>query len=570
MATEIHVEDHQPGEDAMLLENTDEQDGDAVVRPPRPPLRVRILDGFLELSAILGRFIIRIWYSLMGQYFPRVYKFQNMWKSKFLSFLFVLKFIFFSGIICVTVNTLPTVMLMYNFIHCKTKYYDVCYSIMLHGRTHSSMDIPDIVLRDSDKLNDSNTQNELQEFEDFSKVVLFLSSFSSTISYLLFYVVLGKLYCWPHMKNIIQDNYNEKFYMWQYIKKKWNPANNEDKPRNEKPLQPFDDTQRRRQDDQQNAYRQPLTHEQDNNTTTQLTWKEARSYTGVLLANILINLALFGVFLYGQYLHHKNTLTNEASSSAHYKIKTFEKTVFAAYTYSLFCTLASCFLFSKLAYGIQAKYMGIADYLEHVNIPNNQLQERGVIYQYLRRIYCRDFRITSENFVKLYYLQERVKHINRVAKSTLKLFELWFLVHWVLYIVSSFCSLSLFLEAVADSIKGNLPRSNDEGINFQHLELVFLALFSASNCLLFLYPCLRAAAITESHQRLICKINKTNTNHEDISPELKDQFVSFLNSQDSGFHLQILCAKVPFGFSIAYISIFFSLFGVLLKVSTSI
>ena len=281
----------------------------------------------------------------------------------------------------------------------------------------------------------------------------------------------------------MQDNYDEELRIWQYIKTKWNPVNNEDTPRNEKPLQPFDDTPRRGQDDEQNAYRQPLTREQDNNTTTQLTWKEARSYTGILLANIMINFALFGVCLYGQYLHHKKTLTNGPSS-----INNLEKTVFSAYTYSLFCTLASCFLFSKLAYGIQAKYMGIADYLEHVNIPNNQLQERGVIYQYLRRIYRRDFRTTSENYVKLYYLQERVKHINRVAKSTLKLFELWFLVHWVLYIVSSFCSLSLFLEAVAHSIKAHLPRSNDKGINFQHLELVFLALFSAPNCLLFLYP----------------------------------------------------------------------------------
>ena len=525
------------------------------------PNRVRNVRSFFNKSAKVGTFIIRVWYLLMGQYFPRV--FDNK-LSRFLSFLFVMKFILFSGIICVAINTLPTVMLMYNFIHCKTKYYDVCYSIMLHGR-QNSMEIPDIVLRDGDKLNGNNTENELQEFEDFSKVVLFLSSFSSTISYLLFYVVLGKLYCWPHTKHFMQDNYDEELRLCRYIKTKWNPANNEDTPRNEKPLQPFDDTPRRRQDDQQNAYRQPLTHEQDNNTTTQLTWKEARSYTGILLANILINLALFGVFLYGQYLHHKNTLTNGASS-----IKNLEKTVFGAYTYSLFCTLASCFLFSKLAYGIQAKYMGIADYLEHVNIPNNQLQERGAIYQYLRGIYRRDFITTSENYVKLYYLQERVKHINRVAKSTLKLFELWFLVHWVLYIVSSFCSLSLFIEAVAHSIKAHLPRSNDEGINFQHLELVFLGLFSASNCLLFLYPCLRAAAITEAHQRLICKINKTYTKHEDITPELKDQFVSFLNSQDSGFHLQILCAKVPFGFSIAYISIFFSLFAVLLRVSTSV
>ena len=175
------VED-QPGEDAALLENADEQDGNGT----RPPLRVRFL-----------RIIIRIWYLLMGQYFPPV--FDNK-LSGFLSFLFVIKFFLISGFICWTINTFPTVMLFINFIKCSTTYYDVCYSIMLHGKTHNSMEIPDIVLRDGDNLNDSNTQNELQEFEDFSKVVLFLSSFSSTISYLLFYVVLGKLYCWPHMK----------------------------------------------------------------------------------------------------------------------------------------------------------------------------------------------------------------------------------------------------------------------------------------------------------------------------------------------------------------------------------
>ena len=267
------------------------------------PNRVRNVHSFFNKSAEVGRFIIRVWYSLMGQYFPRV-KFGNM--CKFLSFLFVLKFVFFSGIICVTINTLPTVMLVYNFIHCKTKYYDVCYSIMLHDKTHNSTDIPDIVLRDSDKLNDNNTQNELQEFEDFSKVVLLLSSFSSTISYLLFYVVLGKLYCWPHMKNAIQHDHDKKLNIWLYIKKAWNPAN-KDKPRNEKPLQPFDD-------DEPSRRPLPLTDEQDNNTTTQLTWKEARSYTGILLANILISFALFGVFLHGQYLHHKKTLTNGMSS----------------------------------------------------------------------------------------------------------------------------------------------------------------------------------------------------------------------------------------------------------------
>ena len=538
-----------------------------LLAPPRvtPPLRVRNLYRFLEVCAMIGRILIRIWYFLMGQYVPRVYEFQRRWKSKLLSSLFVIKFIFFSGFICVTLNTFPTVMLLYNYVNCPIKYYRVCYSIMLHGKTADSNSIPDIVLRDVYNLNSSHTQDDLTKFEELSKVVLLLTSFSSTISYLLFYVFLGKLYVWPHFKNIIQDNYDEEFKMWRYIKTKWNPAN-EDKPRNEKPLQPFND-------DEPSRRPLPLTDEQDNNTTTQLTWKEARSYTGVLLTNILINLALFVVFLHGQYLHDKKTLTNEASSSSAPDriLKIYEIIVFAAFMYSLFCTLASCFLFSKLAYGIQSKYMGIADYLEHVNIPNDDLVAHDhEINNYLKNVYNLDEVDFPENTVKLYYLQERFKHINRVAKSTLKLFELWFLVHWVLYIVSSFCSLSLFLEAIIHSKNANLSESDVDGIGFQLLELVFLGLFSASNCLFFLYPCLRAAAITESRQNLICKINDVYSEYQHITQELKDQFVSFLNSRDSGFHLQILCAKVPFGFNIAYISICFSLFAVLLRVSTSI
>ena len=301
-------------------------------------------------------------------------------------------------------------------------------------------------------------------------------------------------------------------------------------------------------------------------TTTQLTWKEACYYTGILLVNIMINVALIVVFLYGQY-HHKNTLTNGASSSAPDKILKYEKAVFVTYTYSLFCTLASCFLFSKLAYGIQKKYMGIADYLEHVDITNDERDQK--IHRYLKNVYSPD-RVDFVQFpVKLYYLQERFKHINRVAKSTLKLFELWFLVHWILYIVSSCFSLSLFFEAIVHKT-AHLPGSDDEGIDFHLLELVFLGLFSASNCLFFLYPCLRAAAITESRRNLICKINEVYSEYQHITPELKDQFVSFLNSQNSAFNLQILCAKVPFGFNIAYISLCFSLFTALVRVGTSV
>ena len=104
----------------------------------------------------------------------------------------------------------------------------------------------------------------------------------------------------------------------------------------------------------------------------------------------------------------------------------------------------------------------------------------------------------SKLHVKLYYLQKRDRHFSKVAKKSLKVFEHWLFFHWILYIVASFLSLSLFLEAIIHYIDSSLPsqRRVTTGIDFHPLKIIFLGLFSASNCLFFLlYPFIRAAKL---------------------------------------------------------------------------
>ena len=224
---------------------------------------IEILLSVHDISiTCIRRILIRLWYFLMGQYFPRVREYERedelkiKKESKLFSLLFVIKFIVLSFLICVTLNTFPTVMLFINYVKCSTRYYHVCYSIVLHGKTDDSNSIPDIVLRDTYNLTSSDTQDDLTKFEEISKGVLLLTSLSSTISYMLFQVVLGKLYVWPHCKNIF---------------KKWNPA--EKTVKNEEPLHPFNDDERDNN----------TTTKQDDNTTTQLSCKEACYYTGILI-----------------------------------------------------------------------------------------------------------------------------------------------------------------------------------------------------------------------------------------------------------------------------------------------
>ena len=140
--------------------------------------------------------------------------------------------------------------------------------------------------------------------------------------------------------------------------------------------------------------------------------------------------------------------------------------------------------------------------------------------------------------VKLFY---RDNQFVAVSMATLKPFYLWFFVHWICYIVTSFFCVDLFVEAILFYINAKLPFTiMNKGININIAEIGFLFLYCVSN-FFFVYPCLQAAAITESRNELICKVNREYMKMEHISPEMKDKFVAYLKNQDYGFKLQIMC-----------------------------
>ena len=504
-------------------------------------------------------------YLFTGQYVPLPSR-----ESKRKSRCTVLYCIVISLIVCLVLNVIPFVITVFDWAACPTRYYNVCYSIMLHPRHHA--DIPYIILSANTTHKQLtgeyshsllSAQNELEKFEIYARIVLFVTSFSSTTSYVLFLYAFIKLYFCPHFKICCGREETQAGYDELQLSDEEEIEKMNDK--NIKPLHPFDDSKW--------SENIEIT-ENDQETSTRLTCKEACSFYGMLGVNVFINLAMLVVFMIGQYgmnRHPDEPLKNEGKYNHTQK---YEIMVVVTYTYSLFCTLLSCFLFSKLAYGIQRKQNNTITFLKHINIaPGKLLEEKREVYDYLKNIYPnRNFEERSELDVKLFYLQERDKHFTKVATNTIKVFEHWFFFHWILYIASSFLSLSLFLEAIIHYVESSLPNQKTvtTGIHFHPLEIIFLGLFSVSNCLFFLYPCVRAASITDSRTAQICYINQKYTKYEHITPELKDKFVNFLSGQSFGFSLHILCAKVPFGFSVAYFSIFLAVFGVLLKVASSL
>ena len=344
-------------------------------------------------------------------------------------------------------------------------------------------------------MSDPTTADELEKFSDYGKLVFLFSTASGFISYLL---LLFRV-LWP-----------------QYILKYFKNRRGEAEPllRNEEdPLHPFDD---------------------NDDTSTRLEKSEGIRFLLFLIINIALVVGMVAVFVSGLYHHRSNPVTIE-NSAGEAEEKIYDEvqiSVIVVYFYSLLCTISSCFIFSKVMYGIQNK----CDNLFTSN-DNNTIGDRIV---------------EDKNFVKM-------------AIATQSPFELWFFIHWVMYIITAFLSLSFLFDAINEKIQGSLPH-RQAGINFSSLELIFITLFAASNSFFFLYPCIRAAGVTESRKILIRDVNNTIDN---LNAE-KRAFVNYLKDQNFSFRLNILCAHVTFDLNIAYISIFIGLLGVLIKVGASI
>ena len=352
----------------------------------------------------------------------------------------------------------------------------------------------------------------MEKFSDYGKLVFLFSTASGFISYLL---LLFRV-LWPQ-------------YIWKYFKNKRNEGRRNDQEggegerarllENEEivPLHPFDDND----------------NDNDNDdTSTRLEKSEGIRFLLFLIINIALVVGMVVVFLSGLYLHHSKPVIDNSTKHWTGKYDKVQISVIVVYFHSLLCTISSCFIFSKVVYGIQNK----CDNLFTSN-DNNTIGERID---------------EDKRFVKM-------------AIATQSPFELWFFIHWVMYIITAFLSLSFLFEAINEKIQGSLPH-RQAGINFSSLELIFITLFAASNSFFFLYPCIRAAGVTESRKILIRDVNNTIDN---LNAE-KRAFVNYLKDQNFSFRLNILCAHVTFDLNIAYISIFIGLLGVLIKVGTSI
>ena len=223
--------------------------------------------------------------------------------------------------------------------------------------------------------------------------------------------------------------------------------------------------------------------------------------------------------------------------------------------YSWFCAILSCFIFSKSAYAVvNICNKQLYSSLEHVAFKNFALKTAQSDSQLLLSSSSSTSRLNTDPTPNKYL--EEFKKIDKwytdTVKRSLQPFGTWFAVHWFMYMLSAFLSISFAIEFALQY----------DWVNFLFL---YFVLFSIGNCILFLYPCFRAASVTAARQVLIKKVSKAHW--PNVPFEQKQLFIQFLKVENCTFNVSIFCTKLSFGFNVAFFSIFMGILGVVFKIT---
>ena len=354
-----------------------------------------------------------------------------------------------------------------------------------------------------------------------------------------------------------------------------------------KPLDPFDDDIENEVFEPSSIYKVYLYKKnndisfferQDELTNTPLQGERLCHYIICFAIALILLIVTVSLFVVAQYADASKDVLTETNFK-------WESVAVASEIYSLFRSLVSCFIFSKLMYGIQRKCEELEMFVyfidDHYTKSNDKTQEaykfvenqfnaNGSEYINTKIEEVKKKTLEDQEALALKYLEERDRHFIKKAVATLNWLQLWFLFHWLLYIISTFMTMTVLIGAVTLHVKATVPH-HEQGVEIHPVEIKFLFVYSLVQCFFLFYPCLRAASVTRTRQRVIREISeKAKDEYSNIPPGVLNDFINSMKRRRFNFRLRILCAQMPFNMNIAYLSIAFGFVGVVLSLITSV
>ena len=165
---------------------------------------------------------------------------------------------------------------------------------------------------------------------------------------------------------------------------------------------------------------------------------------------------------------------------------------------------------------------------------------------------------------KYYRLQNIDQDFIKKAKPILKLFGVWFILHWILNALTTVLLSAVIIELVLDLIAYKWQNAGKfiiptKDVGLEAAYIAYLVLFVMGHAYLFVYPCFRAASITATREKLIVDVSRSQWHH--IPQSVKTDLISYLKTQNFSFKVPLGCAEFSFNFTMAFVSLFIGILG---------
>ena len=249
----------------------------------------------------------------------------------------------------------------------------------------------------------------------------------------------------------------------------------------------------------------------------------------------LLNLILFAAYAYIPF----QILDVEDHIQYSLSRKIINNVGFVTLFSSQYGTIISCFIFSKVAYAVTIECNGKMEVFQ--GILNNAITPQQ-----------------EENALNQFQNEDRAFY--KLSNWSTSPYRFWFTIHWFFYAVTAFLSIGFVVDIILHKLSGTF--TCDSACRWG---IAFIFAFTLEHTVLFLYPCFRAASILAARNSLIKRVCTDDIPH--MPTKLKAVFVQYMKERKCGFELSIFCARIEFGFNIAYISIFLGLIGIIIKLS---
>ena len=225
-----------------------------------------------------------------------------------------------------------------------------------------------------------------------------------------------------------------------------------------------------------------------------------------------------------------------------------------------FCTIHSCFIFSKIVYKVTNKLNKLAVDMDQVDFAGEnaiqQLGNNGIINEL--------FQSNDKEKVdrgRYFWLQKMDRDFIQEVKPTLDLLGVWFIIHWVMYGLTTVLLTAFILQDIAQngiqSMDHLLPK------NLEWPYLFYLFFFTVFHAYLFLYPCFRAASIAAARTKFINTIFRKQWLF--VSLGIENNFIQYLKTQEFALRVPFFCANITFEFNWVYLALILAICGTYLN-----